>query len=423
MNSLIELRQTAKMNPINISDSEHSQGRPQKGRKRKIADQSRADAKRLRNTNKPYVNSEGNVVVEKKFNENFVCHCTKKCTETVGLTLRRRLFKQFWSMGTFSGRCAIITGCVSQMAKKSMCESRRAVTNKYTIYGQQVCKKAFLKTLKIDASRVNLALRKQCCDEYTDERGMSSGGQNAMSFAQRTAVIDHIESFPKYVSHYCRKVTNAKFLSSDLSLTKMYELYKTSHEEAISFSSYQRIFYNNFNLRFKAPKKDTCQRCDRFVVQKSAATGEKLLKLQRDHNNHLEKADFLEKQMNKDLAMAKTDPTIETLTFDIQKTHSLPKLSTNVAYYKRQLNLYNFGIHVGSTNKGIFNVWLEHEASKGTQEVGSSLKKYIATIKPSVKKLILWSDACGGQNRSIKLILILIHVLQNHLTLESISVR
>lgn len=411
------------MNPIDINDSEHSQGRPKKGRKRKIANQSRSDAKRLRNTNKPYVNSDGNVVEAKTFDENFVCLCKKKCTENVDETLRRRLFQQFWSMGTYSGRCAVITGCVVQMAKKEMRVSRRTVTNKYSIFGQAVCKMAFLRTLKIDSSRVTLALRKQCCDEYSDERGKYSGGLNAMPLAKRKAVIEHIESFPKYVSHYCRKVTCAKFLSGDLCLTKMYELYKTSHEEPISFSSYQRIFYNNFNLRFKAPKKDTCQRCDRFVVQKSVAAGEKLLQLQRDHNMHLEKAEFLEEQMNKDLALAKTDPTIETLTFDIQKTHSLPKLSTNVAYYKRKLNLYNFGIHVGSTNKGIFNVWLEHEASKGTQEVGSCLKKYIETINPSVKKLILWSDACGGQNRSIKLILILKHILQNHLTLDSISIR
>lgn len=414
------------MNPISTNEAairEPSQGRPKKGRKRKIPNQSRADTKRLRNTNKEYVNGIGEVVETKEFDENFVCGCQKKCTEAVGVELRRRLFKQFWSMGTFSGRCALIAGCVNQMAKKKMFESRRNVTNKYSIYGQEVCKQVFLKTLKIDASRVNLALRKQCCDEYVDERGKFSGGHNKMSFAKREEVFVHIESFPKYVSHYCRKVTSAKFLSHDLTLTKMYELYKSSHEQPISFSSYQRIFYDNFNLRFKAPKKDTCQRCDRFVVQKNAATGDKLLQLQRAHNEHLDKAEFLEEQMNKDLALAKIDPTIETLTFDIQKTHSLPKLSTNVAYYKRQLNLYNFGIHVGSSNKGIFNVWLEHEASKGTQEVGSCLMKYIKRIKPSVKKLILWSDACGGQNRSIKLILILIHILQNHSTLESISIR
>lgn len=324
-------------------------------------------------------------------------------------------------MGNFPGRCAIIVGCVTQTAIESTFVSRR-VPKKYTIFGREVCKTAFLKTLQIDACRVDLALRKQCCDEYVDERGKSSGGQNQMTFAQREEVCAHIESFPKYVSHYCRKVTNVQFLrSDDLTLARMNELY--TEECTVSFSSYKRIFYDNFNLRFKAPKKDTCQRCDRFVVQKSIATGEKLLKLQQDHNEHLDKAEVLENQMNEDLKQAKIDPCLETLTFDLQKTHALPKLSTNVAYYKRQLNLYNFGIHVGSTGKGIFNVWQENEASKGTQEVGSCLKKFIENIRPTAKKLILWSDACGGQNRSIKLTLILIHVLQNPPSLESISIR
>lgn len=419
-----------KMNPMRNNDdvvvqnnSVNLQGRPKKGRKNKFPSQSRADVKRLRNTNKQYINNNGDVVEGKVFDENFVCNCTKKCTNEVGLELRRKLFKQFWAMGHFSGRFAIIVGCVTQAAKKSTFVSRRNVTRKFTIFGHEVCKTAFLKTLQIDACRVELALRKQCADEYADERGTLSGGQNKLSFAQKEEVCEHIESFPKYVSHYCRKVTNAKFLSSDLTLTKMYELYTEKRENSVSFSSYKRIFYDNFNLRFKAPKKDTCQRCDRFVVQKSIATGEKLVQLQQAHNEHLDKAEALESQMNEDLKLAKIDPCLETLCFDLQKTHALPKLSTNVAYYKRQLNLYNFGIHVGSTGKGIFNVWLENEASKGTQEVGSCLKKFIENIKPTAKKLILWSDACGGQNRSIKLTLILIHVLQNHPLLESISIR
>ncbi|KAG5890271.1 hypothetical protein JTB14_014914 [Gonioctena quinquepunctata] len=38
-------------------------------------------------------------------------------------------------------------------------------------------------------------------------------------------------------------------------------------------------------------------------------------------------------------------------------------------------------------------------------------------------ELRLWSDCCGGQNRSIKLILQLIHALQNHPTIDKITIR
>lgn len=128
-------------------------------------------------------------------------------------------------------------------------------------------------------------------------------------------------------------------------------------------------------------------------------------------------------QMERDIAAAKLDEILEVLTFDLQKLLMLPNIPTSIIYYLRQLNLYNFGIHTGSTGKGKFNIWTEDEASKGTQEVGSCLKSHIEEITRPIKKLILWSDSCGGQNRSIKLILMLMYILHNHKTLESISMR
>lgn len=138
-------------------------------------------------------------------------------------------------------------------------------------------------------------------------------------------------------------------------------------------------------------------------------------KIEEEHEMHLKTAAELREAMNNDLRLAREDENIETLTYDLQKTHPLPKLPTGIVYYKRQLNFYNLGIAVGSTGKGVFNVWLEYEAGRGTQEVGSCLHKFIMeNVKPPVNKLNLWSDSCGGQNRSIKLVLLLIHLLQNH---------
>lgn len=37
----------------------------------------------------------------------------------------------------------------------------------------------------------------------------------------------------------------------------------------------------------------------------------------------------------------------ETLSFDMEKTLPLPRLNTNVIYYKRQLCLYNRRIYAG----------------------------------------------------------------------------
>jgi len=47
------------------------------------------------------------------------------------------------------------------------------------------------------------------------------------------------------------------------------------------------------------------------------------------------------------------------ITFDLQKTLPLPKLSTNVAPYLRQLWLYNLGIHLTCKDRSqpYFNIW------------------------------------------------------------------
>lgn len=320
-------------------------------------------------------------------------------------------------MGTFEGRSMFLVGCVSEANR--MLPGRHT----YNMFGYSVCKRAVIRTLQINQKRIVTALKKyKECDALADGRGQTTGGRNAIPEA-RNEVRHHISSFPKYVSHYTRNQTDSKFLCSNLNLAKMYKLYKEKVQNPVSKSFYKRIFYTDFNLRFKTPKKDTCKKCDIFITKIKNADETTRQILEEWHNAHLEDAEHLELQMNNDLALAKTDPEVETLTYDMMKILLMPRLTTSIVYYLRQMNFYNFGIHIGSSGKGRFNTWLENEASRGTQEVGSCLRKYIQDIAATVKTLILWSDSCGGQNRSIKLVLMLIHVLQHHPTLESISLR
>lgn len=104
------------------------------------------------------------------------------------------------------------------------------------------------------------------------------------------------------------------------------------------------------------------------------------------------------------------------------KTLPLPRVPTNVVFYKRQLWVYNCGIHSGTTNKGYCYTWVEGESGRRAQEVGSCLIKHIANELPEgTEHLILWSDSCGGQNRNIKLVLMLKAVLNDHPSLKTIT--
>lgn len=104
-----------------------------------------------------------------------------------------------------------------------------------------------------------------------------------------------------------------------------------------------------------------------------ALTGYELNEMKEDHTKHLEKANMLKQQVKNNIKSAKKI-WYRDITFDLQKTYPLPKLPTGIVYYKRQLNFHNLRIHVGSSGKGIFNVWIENEAGRGTQEVESCLR-------------------------------------------------
>lgn len=69
------------------------------------------------------------------------------------------------------------------------------------------------------------------------------------------------------MSHYTRSQTESKYLNAHLNLAKMYELYKEKVQNPVSKSLCKIIFYTEFNLRFKSPKKDTCKKCDLYIVK------------------------------------------------------------------------------------------------------------------------------------------------------------
>lgn len=59
-------------------------------------------------------------------------------------------------------------------------------------------------------------------------------------------------------------------------------------------------------------------------------------------------------------------------------------------------------------------VWGENEASRGSQEIGSCMLVHLREhVDDSIRKIFIYSDCCGGQNRNIKMSSILKHFLMN----------
>lgn len=98
---------------------------------------------------------------------------------------------------------------------------------------------------------------------------------------------------------------------------------------------------------------------------------------------HHAKAERAYQQLKEDTALTKSDSTILVISFDL--TLPTPSLSTgtNVVFYKRQLWTYNLGIHDGKSDRAYMHMWHEAVVSRGSNEVGLSILKYLQDINMS----------------------------------------
>ena len=242
------------------SNFRNSKEKRKLGRKTKYG-MTRGARKLMYNTNKPYINTKGKEIEPRSFDEKFKCSCKKNCTEVVKLEDRKRLFDEFWSIGSFSSRCLVLQQHIKEFPKKrtyTKNASRRQFSRKYYISNTEICKVAFLKTLQIHSNRVDVALQKRHDDEIVDRRGSKSGGWNKCSEEQTESVMRHINKFLMYIA-CCRvkQVQTRQFEGSKLNLKKMYDEYVQSCRGVtpVSHSTYKMIFYRNFNRRVKSPRK------------------------------------------------------------------------------------------------------------------------------------------------------------------------
>ncbi|CAH1107459.1 unnamed protein product [Psylliodes chrysocephalus] len=254
----------------------------------------------------------------------------------------------------------------------------------------------------LDQSRAEALKKFHGRAALVDQRGIKQDGKNKTSEEKVEEVINQINKIPTYISHYSRKKTDAKFLPPDVTLSKMYEMYSQEIENSVSITTYKKIFYSNFNLRTKTLKKDTCNICDSLKMQiDNEKIDEKKQELTEKHRKHIEEAENAQRLRREDFKIAKEQNE-----------------------YERQLWVYNAGVHSGSENRGYCYVWAEGTAGRGAQEVGSCLVKHInENVSGEVKHLILWSDSYGGQNRNIKLTLILKYILHSSEHLTDITLK
>lgn len=110
------------------------------------------------------------------------------------------------------------------------------------------------------------------------------------------------------------------------------------------------------------------------------------------------------------LRNAKSDNTSLVLEFDYCQNLPLPRLTVTSLFYKRQLWYYAFNIHCHNDDVSTMYTYLGTEGTKDADSVASFVFDFIykkIEKGPTIKEIILLSDNCGGQNKIVKMMMIL----------------
>ncbi|XP_046665800.1 uncharacterized protein LOC124357790 [Homalodisca vitripennis] len=221
----------------------------------------------------------------------------------------------------------------------------------------------------------------------------------------------------------------------------MFELFKIAYPgQKVSYEKYRTVFNSEFNISFGYPRMDTCSSCDKLAAEILAIehvvkscpenttarvkSEKKLKELTSEKKLHLLKANmfYIRKRASKQRSQQSKE--VETIAMDFQKNLPVPHITTNDVYYKRQLTLCMFNIHILSTDESFFFVYDETVAYKGANEVASFLLYFVMTIlDPSVKELDIFCDSCGGQNKNWTLFRTIHYIVHHTKRLDKIQMN
>nr|CAI5850481.1 unnamed protein product [Callosobruchus analis] len=271
-----------------------------------------------------------------------------------------------------------------------------------------VCKEAFLGILNLKRYRVEGILGRFLHKHQLPRENRGGDHRSCKSQDVRQNIVQFIKSLTVIEKHYCRGRSLRQYVSSDLSVKKLWIFYNNKYPEAQCKESYFRFIFNTkFNIGFNAPQVDVCSYCLEYRG-----------KIKREKNPEHKVTFVTEYKLHKLKAkrffeiLKKEEAHVITLSYDCAKNLVLPKIPDQITYYKRQLYLYNFTVVIGSSkvkltkNNVFMHTWLESESAKSSNEIASAVYSILKNLEISddIQELKLVSDGCTGQNKNSAMI-------------------
>uniref|UniRef100_A0A8D8X2V7 Uncharacterized protein n=1 Tax=Cacopsylla melanoneura TaxID=428564 RepID=A0A8D8X2V7_9HEMI len=386
-----------------------------------------------RNTGLPYTREKSmNIVGPRSVKQRCrgePCEKAKRACKLFSEEERSEIFQDYWNLGNVALQRQFISRHVTINNKKvsTTVNSRRQKSATYTLSRlgtkETVCKKFFLNTLSISEAVVKTTMDKlQDTGVLQPER---RGGRTTLNAERdekkKKLILAHINRFPRVESHYCRSDTKREYLHPDLTLNKMFEIYKSDNpEEHIGSRENYRKLFASLNLSFHSPKKDQCTLC---MTYKSGdeSTKERLKENYEKHTAEKEMVRKLKANLKREGMVEKTKGC---LVFDLQQVIYLPRTNENAVFYKRRLSTFNFTIYDVVTKECYCFTWNETISKRGACEIASCLYKVIQDYdRRGFVTLNFFSDGCAGQNKNSMVAAMFLYALHNSTGISEITLK
>lgn len=230
-----------------------------------------------------------------------VCRCQFQCGE-IEHEDKVQLFQEFYKLDynaqtLFLKEVCLTVGDVKRRRVRENCSTRHC-TIQYNIKTNEsiyrVCQKTLCAIYKVTPRRLQILLEKIKYNKpLNDGRGAHKNRPNKVPDENKDLVKDHIASFPLQENHYSRNESTKQCLSPDLSIEKMWKLFKEKYPDTkVTLHCYRDIFNTKFKLRFGVPRSDTCELCDsNFLKMKSVNDPDKLRQIEIESKIHHARAD------------------------------------------------------------------------------------------------------------------------------------
>lgn len=391
----------------------------------RIPENWRKNSKKLKiNSGKSYVSRMGKMHPAKQVKP--ACNnCIFECTRKISEECRTELFNNFYALRDKTRQRDFISKCITSLEPKQEKGRKRAINKVYhfVVNGNniRVCKKFFTSTLDISNNAVATVVSKTNENGYVEEekRGKHSNRVNKTKDTMIQDIVDHINSFPRIDSHYCRSRTKKQYLEGSLNLTLMHRLYKekcaAEGKQWVKKPIYEQVFNTQFNIGFHKPKKDQCSICEAF--KNNAGNPDTIVQ----HEAHLNDVKVSREEKEHDKNLCKEDNEIITCCYDLQAVLTLPQGDVAEFYYKLKLNTLNFTIFDLSQKQGYCYLWHEEMARRGANEITTCVYLFLKDIaKQGKKHVIFYSDNCVAQNKNKFLFSMYLYCVEN-LDINSIT--